>query len=114
MEVLTTTLELYLESLSHLAIVILEMIGIFFIIYGSVKALIQLIHVRLDFRDVGFKVILGESLATALQFKLGAEIIKTVLIRDMSELVIVGSIVLLRGIITFIIYWEINKNTCEV
>lgn len=111
---ITHTLEFYLEAVANFSIVCLEIIGIIFIIYGSIKALIQLIHVKMDFRDVNFKILLGESLATALQFKLGAEIIKTVLIRDISELIIVGSIVVLRGIITFIIYWEIKQATCEV
>lgn len=114
MEAITSVLEYYLDNVAKFSIVCLEIIGIFFIIYGSIKALIRLIKAKLDFRDFHFKVLLGESLATALQFKLGAEIIKTVLIRDTSELIIVGSIVLLRAIITFLIHWEIKQASCEV
>ena len=114
MEELTKILGAHLHTLANFIVVCLEIIGILLIIYGSVKALIQLIKVKQDFRDVNFKIILGESLASALQFKLGAEIIKTVIIRDTKELLIVGAVVVLRAIITYIIHWEIKQATCEI
>ena len=114
MEELTKILVAYLHALSNFIVVCLEIVGIILIIYGSVKALIQLIKVKLDFRDVSYKILLGESLTSALQLKLGAEIIKTVIIRDTKELLIVGAVVVLRAIITYIIHWEIKQATCEI
>ena len=54
-------------------------------------------------------------MATALEFKLAAEILKTVIIRNMNELIILASITLLRGFLTLIIHWEMRseKNKAE-
>ena len=49
-------------------------------------------------------------MATALEFKLAAEILKTVIIRNMNELIILGSITLLRGFLTLIIHWEMKSE----
>ena len=47
-----------------------------------------------------------------LEFKLGSEILRTVVVRDLSEIAIVGAIILLRAALTFLIHWE-NKNEEE-
>lgn len=114
MDNITHVLEQNLFSISNFSIVVLETIGIIMIIYGTIKALIQLFRVKLDFRDVNFKIILGEALASALQFKIGAEIIKTVMIKETKELVIVGAVVIIRAVITYIIHWELKQATCEI
>lgn len=114
MQSITHLLENGLHDVANFSIVVLEIIGIIFIIYGSIKALVRLFKVKFDFRDFEFKIMLGEAMATALQFKLGAEIIKTVIIKETTELVVVGTVVILRAIITYIIHWEIKQATCEI
>ena len=52
----------------------------------------------------------ADSMALGLDFKLAAEILKTVLIRTFKELAIIGSITLLRIFITIIIYWEMKQD----
>lgn len=54
------------------------------------------------------KLNLAKGLALALEFKLGAEILKTVLIRSMEEIYILAAIIILRTILTFVIHWEIK------
>lgn len=49
-------------------------------------------------------------MATGLEFKLAAEILKTVLIQNLNELIILGSIFLLRVLMTIVIEWEIRQD----
>ena len=46
----------------------------------------------------------------ALSFKLGGEILRTVVVRDMSEIMQVGAIIILRAALTFLIHWEIKNE----
>lgn len=91
---------------------ILEIIGVLIITYGSIKAIVALFrnHFRFDNEDT--KLSLAQSLALALEFKMGAEILKTITVRTMEELMILAAIVLIRVVLTFVIHWEI-KTTHE-
>ncbi len=84
-------------------ILLVEMIGIAVVIYAVVRATVALIthqkRVRLD---------LAEGIALALEFKLGGELLRTVVVREWKELLILGSVVLLRAAMTFLIQWEIR------
>ncbi|MGF0039773.1 DUF1622 domain-containing protein [Peptoniphilaceae bacterium SGI.131] len=87
----------------------LELIGIAIIVIGTLKALFTLITNGFNFHDSHIKIVLGEALALSLEFKLGSEIIKTVVVRDMQELLILGIIVVLRVMLTFVIHWEVAQ-----
>ena len=51
---------------------------------------------------------LGKALSLALEFKMGAEIIKTVIIHNLEELAILGIVIIIRALLAFIIHWEIR------
>lgn len=84
-------------------ILVVEFIGIVILIYAVVSAVIGLIrrqeHVRLK---------LAEGIALALEFKMGGELLRTVIVREWNELLILGAIILLRAALTFLIQWEIK------
>ena len=46
----------------------------------------------------------------ALEFKLGGEILRTVVARDMSDIIQVGAIIILRAALTLLIHWEIKNE----
>jgi uncharacterized membrane protein len=52
---------------------------------------------------------LATSLALALEFKMGAEILKTVLIRDVQEIWILGFIIALRALLSLLIHFELRE-----
>ena len=52
-------------------------------------------------------------MATGLEFKLAAEILKTVLVKNLDELVILGAVFLLRVLMTVVIEWEIKQDNNE-
>ena len=56
---------------------------------------------------------LAQGIALALEFKLGSEVLRTVVVRSTSELLIAGAIVLLRAAMTFLIHWEIKNEKAE-
>jgi uncharacterized membrane protein len=58
-------------------------------------------HIRLNF---------ARHLAFALEFKLGGEILRTVIVRTMDEIAFLGAIIVLRGALTLLIHWEMNQD----
>jgi len=53
---------------------------------------------------------LGTSLELGLEYKMGAEIIKTLLIRDMSEIWILASVIVLRAMLFVLIHFEMRAE----
>ena len=58
----------------------------------------------------GVRLVLAQGIALALSFKLGAEVLRTVIVREWNELMILGAIILLRAALTFLIHWEIKNE----
>lgn len=97
------------ESFSPIVVHTLELIGIFIIVFGSSKSLIIFFKSGMDLNNSLVKITLGEALALSLEFKLGAEIIKTVIVRDLNELIILAFVVVLRIVLTLLIHWEVKQ-----
>ena len=104
-----------LQVIAELTIHTLEIIGISVVIFGSVKVLIQLFKRFLKRSAEGQNpvIALGRSLGLALEFKMGAEIVKTVIVRELKELLILGIIIILRAILAVLIHWEITTEEKE-
>lgn len=102
-----------LYSLAEFSSGTLEFIGIIIIIIGSVYALMHLISSMLKKQQSHIVASLGRSLVLALEFKMGAEIIKTVTIHDLEELAILGVVIVIRALLAFIIHWEIRSEEKE-
>ena len=97
-------IELFLHSSITLIIHLLELMGVAVIFFGATRDFIwyftgRAVNIRLD---------LARSLALGLEFKLGGEILRTVIARDLMEIVSVGAIILLRAALSFLIHWEIG------
>ena len=86
----------------------LELIGIMIIAIGSTKAIRAILKSIKAKNNVSVVVSLGKSLSLALEFKMGAEIIKTAIIRDFKELAVLAAVILIRALLAFIIHWEIK------
>ena len=102
-------LENALEYLVQFAIVIFEFIGVGIIIYSGIKGFIG--YVR---RSPKMKITLAQGLAIGLEFKLGSEILKTVIVRDWTEIATVAGIIALRAALTFLIHWEIKEENKDM
>jgi uncharacterized membrane protein len=103
----------FLYLLAEIAASTLELIGILIIIVGSVRALIRLVRCLVRKHPFHVVVDLGKALSLALEFKMGAEIIKTVIIHNLEELAILGVVIIIRALLAFIIHWEMRIEEKE-
>lgn len=104
-------LEILSSQVLQIIVHVLEAMGVFIIAFGAFKAFGKYALRLFDFSNDNIKLEFAKALALGLEFKLGAEILKTLMIRTVDELIILGSIVLLRVVLTFVIHWEIKSGT---
>ncbi|WP_294189687.1 DUF1622 domain-containing protein [uncultured Clostridium sp.] len=103
-------IEHIVEVIASITIHILELMGIVIIIIGAIKAFYTFILNMITKRNIPVKVELAKSLTLALEFKLGAEILKTVIVRSLDEMYILAAIIVLRAILAFVIHWELKSE----
>ena len=99
-----------LRFLAEMTVDTLELIGIFIIIVGSFRALIQLLIRLRTKQPINVMIELGRALALGLEFKMGAEIVHTVIIREIRDLLILGLVIALRAVLALLIHWEIRNE----
>ena len=102
-----------IHFIAELTVYTLELIGIFIIIVGSFRVLTQAIVSFRKKLPTNIIIALGRSLALALEFKMGAEIVKTVIIHDLKELLVLGVVIALRAVLALLIHWEIKNEKKE-
>ena len=84
-------------------IMLLEAMGVVTIIVTAVRC-----GYRACRHDTHIRLKLAQGIALALEFKLGGEVLRTVIVREWSELAILGAIIVLRAALTLLIHWEIK------
>ncbi|MCL2076993.1 MAG: DUF1622 domain-containing protein [Oscillospiraceae bacterium] len=89
----------------ELATFFCDFIGASILLVAVTKSLIK--YFRHDSRT---KVLLDRGIALALDFKLAGEVLRTVTVRTWNELAILGTIIVLRAAISFLIHWEIKSE----
>ena len=104
MEILVV-LQTVLEYIVEAGILIFEYIGVGIIIWTSLVSLTKYVRRKADTR-----IYLAKGLAMGLEFKLGSEILRTVIVREWKEIAIVAGIIALRATLTFLIHWEIKQE----
>lgn len=99
-------METVLIYIVEICTILLELFGIAVLVYTAIKCFIQ--WVKKDNRHLRLR--LAEGIALSLEFKMGSEVLRTVVVRDWEELGILGAVILLRGLLTFLIHWEIKNE----
>lgn len=56
------------------------------------------------------KFALANGLALSLEFKMAAEILKTVTVRDFKELAVLAIVIALRALLSFLIHFELKHH----
>ena len=87
------------------AILLFEYVGVTVIAAAGVRGVVCCLR-----RDPQTRLKLAKGLAMGLEFKLGSEILRTVVVREPEEILLVGAIILLRAALTFLIHWEIKNE----
>ena len=90
-------LEWLLSLVANTAIIIFEFIGVGIIIYSGLTSFLKFLR-----RSPDTKIYLAKGLAMGLEFKMGSEILRTVVVREWKEIGIVAGIIALRAALTFL------------
>ena len=88
---------------------LLELFGICILVFTAIKSFVFWLK-----KDESIRLQLAQGIALALEFKLGGEVLRTVVVREWAELGILGAIITLRAVLTFLIHWEIKNEKKEL
>lgn len=102
---LLNILEYALRHIVEAAILLFEFIGVGIIIFSGIRGFYLYLK-----QSPATKITLAKGLAMGLEFKLGSEILRTVVVREWTEIGIVAGIIALRAALTFLIHWEIKEE----
>ncbi|MBE5828538.1 MAG: DUF1622 domain-containing protein [Butyrivibrio sp.] len=105
MEAVYQNAESVLRYFVEFSTLLLEMFGICILVFTAIKSFIFWLK-----KDDSIRLELAQGIALALEFKLGGEVLRTVVVRDWAELGILGAIIALRATLTFLIHWEIKNE----
>lgn len=107
------TIENIIETGLPYIISLLEVMGIFVVTWTAIKNFWRYLQNSFMKKNFELQTNIARGLATGLEFKMGAEILKTVLVKDMSELYILGAVILLRALLSILIHLELKKKEEE-
>ena len=110
MSLFIEVLETIMKYIVEISTVCLEMAGIIVLVSSAVICFVK--WVRRDRENIRLDLAMG--IALALEFKMGGEVLRTVVVREWGELLILGSIIILRAALTFLIHWEIENEKKEM
>ena len=103
MEALLNILEDNFTLLVEYLILFVEFVGVFVVVGAIIKGIIDAIK-----KDEHMRLNLVEGIALAMSFKIGGELLRTVIVRNWDEILLLAAVILLRAALTFYIQWEIR------
>ena len=107
-------MEKLLETLLHTLIPGCELLGAVVVAVSVLTAFARWLRLLLTGRRGDVKFRLAAGLALSLEFKMAAEILKTVLVHEPAELFTLAVIILLRAVLSALIHWELTHAREEV
>ncbi|MBR0317244.1 MAG: DUF1622 domain-containing protein [Synergistaceae bacterium] len=107
--ILLENIEFYFKIVVQYGILLMECVGVSILLFTAITSIWGCLK-----RDKKVRLTLAKGIALALEFKLGGEVLRTVIVREWSELAILGAIIILRGLLTFLIHWEIKTEEANL
>ena len=98
-------LELTLTNIVEICTILLELFGVAILVFTALNSFWYWMK-----HDSRIRLYLAQGIALSLEFKMGSEVLRTVVVREWGELGILGVIILLRSILTFLIHWQIKHE----
>ena len=96
-------LEQLIERILPTIIAALELMGIFIVAVSALSAFGRYLKSLFTRTPCDVKFALANGLALSLEFKMAA-----VLVRDLKELLVLGAVILLRALLSFLIHFEMK------
>lgn len=95
----------FLNNIVDYAILLFEFMGIFVLIITGIKGIKDYFQ-----KSPYTRLNLAKGMAMGLEFKLGSEILRTVVVRTWKEILTVAGIIVLRAGLTLMIHWGIKNE----
>ena len=105
MTAILNNIEQIISNITEIATLLLEFFGVIVLVHTAVKSFIQWIR-----HDSKLRLDLAQGIALSLEFKMGSEVLRTVVVREWEELGILAAVILLRGLLIFLIHWEVKHE----
>ena len=99
------TLEELLHHTIEVCIILMELIGVCVMVVTAINCFIRWIR-----KDMEIGLRLAQGIALALEFKLGGEVLRTILARDFKEIGMIACVIALRAALTFLLHWEVKEE----
>ena len=93
------------HNLVEICILLIELAGIAVIVFSMVRGFIGFIR-----KDDHTRISLAQGIMLGLEFKIGSEVLRSVIVTDWSELGKLAAIILLRTLLTMLLHWEIGEE----
>lgn len=94
-----------IQELAKITISCLDLISILIVIIYSIIGLINLLK-----KENQTKYMVLQALSLALTFRLSSEIVRTITVHTMDEIIQIAAIIAIKAAITFLIHWEIKNE----
>lgn len=91
--------------------VILEFAGAIIIGYSGVIIFYRFFHLKYMEPSTIIRLHFARSIALGLEFLMAGEIIRTVSVRRIEDLIIIAVLIVLRGFMTFLVHWEMDHDS---
>ncbi len=96
-------IERIFEDVVRACTLLIELAGIIVIVVSMVRGLSDYFRNSEDTR-----IRLAQGIMLGLEFKIGSEVLRSVIVTDWSELGKLAAIILLRSMLTLLLHWEIS------
>ena len=97
-----------IEMILPIMISVLEIIGILVVFWSGIRGFWQYLMITFRKKSYDLQTELAAGLAMGLEFKMAAEILRTVLVQSLEELCMLGAVILLRALLSLLIHYEIK------
>ena len=94
-------LEHLIEFALEIVVPVLELAGIFIVAEAAVASFIRYIYALVCRKRIHVKGRLAAGLLLGLEFMMTAEILKTLVVRELNDILILGGVVILRAVLAF-------------
>ena len=95
--------ELIFSTIVKGAILLIELAGIVIIVSSMVRGFIGYMK-----HNDSTRIELAQGIMLGLEFKIGSEVLRSVIVSGWNELGTLAAIILLRSLLTFLLHWEID------
>ncbi len=102
-------IEHYFEFFVRACILLIELAGIAVIVLSMVRGFIGFVR-----KDEHTRIQLAHGIMLGLEFKIGSEVLRSVIVSGWNELGTLAAVILLRSLLTLLLHWEIGVEEKRV